>query len=592
MKISPKHIIFFLLIALLTLPVIQHGLKIFAIRPLDGDYILTQRPQYTITSWMDGSFQNQFDRYLEDHIGFRPFFVRLYNQMDFTFFKKANAEGIVIGKNNMLYEYDYIRALNGEDFIGKAALDKKLSRFRFLQQHLKTNFDIDLLLILEPSKARTYPDNIPKRYQKAEKSLSNYQYIAERINELEINHLDLNHFFLKVKDTATYPVYPLYGTHWSEYTMSFVADTMMRFLENLRQIDMPEFRVSGVTMSDTLNFGDFDSGRTLNLLCRPHHQPMPYPVFAFENDPSKTRPMVLVVSDSYYWNLFNTRIPQNLFANEAFWYFNAKVYPDFYYSEKWTSSLDLRAEIEKQDIIILSVTERFLYKMDWNFIDQAFGLYAPQYTGDIVYQFENQLRLNAGWFDDVLAKASQQKVPLEEAIRREAYFQAWVQQPETFLTWYGPDHYRSVILGDSLWSAEIRKKATANGIGFEKQLTDDADYVFENEHPELFKLNRLINKYLEAISADEEWLGVISAKAAGFYMPLEEMIKIDAEFMARQEMAANSGMEEKIRYYEQAIKDDPAWLAAITKKAAEQGKSLDQMIREDAIYMAEQENKK
>lgn len=592
MKITPKHIIFLLLIAMLTLPVIQHGMKIFVVRPLDGDYILTQRPQYTHSSWMDGSFQSQFDRYLEDHIGFRPFFVRLSNQLDFTFFKKANAEGIVIGKNNMLYEYDYIRALNGDDFIGKAALDKKLSRLRFLQQHLKTNFDLDLLLILEPSKARTYPENIPNHLQKTEKSLSNYQYIAQRVNELGINNLDLNRYFLMVKDTATYPVYPLHGTHWSEYTMTFVADTLMRFLENLRQIDMPEFRVSEVKMSDTLNFGDFDSGRTLNLLCRPHHQPMPYPVFAFETNPSKTRPMVLAVSDSYYWNLFNTRIPQNLFANEAFWYFNAKVYPDFYYSEKWTSDLDLRAEIEKQDIIILSVTERFLYKMDWNFIDQAFELYAPDYTGDIVYQFENQLRLNAEWFDDALTKAAKQNIPLEEAIRKEAYFQAWAQQPDIFLTWYGTDHYRSVILNDSAWSNAIRKKAAENGISFDDQLAKDVDYVFGNENPELFKLNRLISKYEEAISADPQWRATVAEKAASFFMPVEEMIKVDAEFMARQEMAANSGLEEKIRYYEQAIKNDPAWLEAVTRKAADQGKSLDQMIREDAIFMAEQEKKK
>jgi hypothetical protein len=91
MKFSVKHILLFALIALLTLPVFQHGTKLFNIRPLDGDFILSLRPQYTWKTWMNGTFQSQFNNYLEDHIGFRSFFVRLNNQLDFFLFKKANA---------------------------------------------------------------------------------------------------------------------------------------------------------------------------------------------------------------------------------------------------------------------------------------------------------------------------------------------------------------------------------------------------------------------------------------------------------------------------------------------------------------------
>ncbi|HPX34813.1 MAG TPA: hypothetical protein PK345_07075 [Bacteroidales bacterium] len=592
MKFSVKHILLFALIALLTLPVFQHGTKLFNIRPLDGDFILSLRPQYTWKTWMNGTFQSQFNNYLEDHIGFRSFFVRLNNQLDFFLFKKANAEGIVVGKNNMLFEYDYIRALNGRDFIGKSTIDKKLLRLKFLQKHFKENFDIDFLLILEPSKARTYPEYLPKHYQEMKKTMSNYEYIGSRLNDLEIKHLDLNRLFINAKDTASYPVYPLYGTHWSEFTMSFVADTLIQFFETMRNINMPGYKIEMV-ISDTLHPMDYDGGRTLNILLKLPHQPMAYPVFTFDdNGNDKIRPMVLAVADSYYWNFFNTRIPLHLFANEAFWYFNAKVYPDFYYSEKWTKDLNLQNEVEKQNIIILSITERFLYNMGWNFIDQLYDIYTPEYTGNLVYNYENAIRLNADWFNNVLQKAEKEKMSLEKAIYKEAYYQAFVNEPETFLTWYGDDHFRSVISNDKNWSSAVRTKASEAGITFEEQLTKDAEWVFEKEYPEIFKLNKLIANYKTQITKDSLWFAAVSEKAQKYFMPVEEMLNLDAEYIARQEASKSFDKEERVQVYIQSIKEDPEWLEVVIKKAAEQGKSIEEMIREDAIFMVDQELKK
>ncbi|NCC72054.1 MAG: hypothetical protein EOM06_01545 [Sphingobacteriia bacterium] len=589
MKINFKHIIFILLIILLALPLIQHAFKWIPVRPLTGDFVLVQRPEYSWAKWMDGSFQNQFDRYIEDHIGFRPFFVRLNNQLDFTLFRKANAEGVVVGKNNMLYEYDYIRAYTGNDFIGKATLDKKLNRFLFLQHYLKTRSDIDMILALEPGKARTYPENIPDSYLKKGKSLSNYEYISQKADELGINLLDLNRIFVNARDTATYPLYPLYGIHWSEHTMPFVADTLISFMENIRKIDMPDFFIKKIIINDSLADSDYDVGNTINLLFDLPHQSMPYPVFGFNTDTSKTKPMVLAVADSYYWNFFNTRVPAHLFANEAFWYFNAKVYPDFYFQEKWTSDLDLKTEVEKQDIILISVTERFLYKFDWNFIDQLYELYTPEYTGDIVYNYENQIRLDAGWFDSIVLKIENQGISLEEAIRKEAYYQSWVQEPEIFLTWYGRDHFKNVISNDVNWVNDIRKKAENQKVTFEDQLEKDADYVFEKEYPEIYKLNRLIEKFRESIYADSAWLRQVIEKADNYLMPADEMVKVDAEYLARQELFKSPLREDRIRYYEQRIMDDPEWLESVKVKASEQGKTLEEMIREDAVFMTDQE---
>lgn len=586
-----KHIILIILIALLALPLFQHGTKLFNVRPLNGDFVLTQRPQLTWKSWMDGSFQRTFDRYIEDHIGFRPFFIRLNNQLDFSLFSKANAEGIVLGKNSMLFEYDYIRAYLGEDFIGEETLEKKLLRMQFLNRYLKQEFDIDLILVLEPSKARTYAEKIPDHYLRRNKTLSNYEYIAQRAPELDIPLLDLNRLFLLAGDTVSYPLYPRYGTHWSEYTMTFIADTIIRFLEDHRQIAMPGFRVEKLTYPDGLPASDYDGERTMNLLWRLSHRPMPYPIFSFYEREHSERPMVLAVADSYYWNFFNTRIPRNLFANEAFWYFNARVYPDSYIRDTWTRDLDLRAEVEKQDIIMLSITERFLYKVDWNFIDQVYRLYTPEYSGDIVYKYENLLRLNAEWFDKVLADAVANDIPLEKAIRQEAHYQALTKEPRVYLTWHGVEHFKNIIRNDPNWAAAIDDKAVKAGIPFEQQLELDALYVFSNNHPDVFRKHQLIREYMNTISADSAWMSSVIEKANFYNMPTYDMLQADAEYLAMKQLSNPAIREEQIKAYENAIKNDPAWLEAVRQKAAERNIPLDEMIRQDAIYMLEQKEK-
>ncbi len=540
---------------------------------------------------MEGSFQAQFDRYIEDHIGFRNFFVRLNNQIDFSLFDKANADGVVVGKDKMLYEYDYIRAYTGGDFVGERFIDKKLRRLKFLQRHLKNNFDIDFILMFEPSKARVYPDYIHDRFLEDGFSTTNYDTYKRKAQQLGVRFIDLNQYFLQLKDTIRYPLYPKYGIHWSEHTMTFVADTLTRLIESVRNIELPEYEVSEIRISDSLADSDYDVGKTINLLWQLPHQPMPYPVFSFNDDQQAQKPMVLAVADSYYWNFFNTRIPKHLFANEDFWYFNARVYPDTYFGERWTHELDLRQETEKQDVILLSVTDRFMYKFDWGFVDQVYNLYGPDYSGDFVYSYENSILKDSEWFDRIVENSEKKGVPLSEAIHTEAKYQAWASEPDLFLTWYGMEHFTTLIDKDTVWSKAIREKAASNNVSYGEQLKEDADYIFRTDHPETYKKHMLIKKYQESISKDPAWMEAIAKKAAYFEMPVEEMISVDAEYMADQELSRMSPDEEKIKGYEDAIRNDPEWLEAVRQKAEARGVPLDEMIREDARYMAEQEKK-
>jgi hypothetical protein len=530
-----KNIIFIIILTGLLLPGLQSIFHLFPERELHGAYEKEERPELNSDRWFNEEFQQAMVPWLEEHIGFHNGLVRMNNQLDYTFFHKANAEGVIRGRNGNLFEYDYIKAWTGKDFIGEKLLDKKLRGFRFLQQHLKEQFDIDLVLVLEPGKASIYPEDIPERFTKAKAGKSNYDYIRMRATELEINLIDLNEWFSHIKDTSTYPLFPPQGTHWSEFAMWYAADSLINYIEQSRDIRLPEVIVDSIEYSSDLRSTDYDQGVTLNLLFELEHGEMPYPAFHFEEKENQTRPKVLAIADSYYWNIYNTRIPKYVFAQEAFWYFYNLVFPHTYYSRKFfdkertISDLDLKKEIEKQDVILYMATERFLYMFDRGFVDDLIKIYGPTSCLDELTFIKTKILVNQQWFNDVIDRADRSGITIEERLDLEADYVLWNDKPEMHVSIYGPGSVIGSIESDESWMAQIRERAKEEGQDLDERLIMEARYMLDQDHPEALEKYDAITEYSLAIRSDTAWYRKVMEKAARFYLTEEEMIRVEAE---------------------------------------------------------------
>jgi hypothetical protein len=466
---------------LLIFPAIQKEFTLFDVRKLDGDFILSEQPEFTWQGWIKGDFRAKFDTYIDEHIGFRDILVRLSNQIDFSLYREVHAEGAVVGKEDQLYEYDYIRAYTGLDFIGEKAIDKKIRKLKFLQKHLKEKNNIDLVLVFEPSKSCFYPEYIPDRYHPDKDTITNYKIFVSKAKEYNVNHINFNEYFLSLKGKTKYPLYPRYGIHWSIYGMSFAADSLVKYIEKLRGMDMPEIYIDSLEVEWYARRPDYDVGKTLNLLSRlKEREPLAYPVFRYEENPEKEKPMVLSVADSYYWNIFNTRLPQNLFKNEAFWYFFSKVYPDTYSKPTHVSDLDIKAEIEKQDVVFVMITERFLYKFAWTFIDATYALYAPVPEYDLQESYEAGVRNYSEWFDLVVKRAKKANMSLSDRI------------------------------------------------------TAEADYVFKTEKPEIYRARQEIQSLKATVQDDSLLMNKVFDLMEVFYMSMDEALQIEAESLYKE----------------------------------------------------------
>jgi hypothetical protein len=530
-----KHIAFIIILLALLLPALQGFFSFVPERPLHGDFEEKDMPVLTDSTWLDGSFQAAFDPWLEQHIGFHNFLVRLNNQLDYSLFHKANAEGVIRGRNGQLFEYDYIKAWLGKDFLGKELLGRKLRQFRYLQQKLKDAHDIDLVLVLEPGKASVYAEDIPQRYKRQAGSISNYEFIRDRALELGINLIDFNAWFLDMKDTVEYPLFPPQGTHWSEFAMWYAADSLISYIEEVRDIDLPDVIHEGRAYSRELRGTDYDVGVTLNLLFELQHGKMPYPQYRFYEDSTHSRPNVLAIADSYYWNIFNTHLPENLFNNQAFWYFYKKVYPDSYAGDKFISELNLREEIEKQDVILFMATERFLYKFDRGFVDDLINIYGIQYSRNRLTAYKTRIANLGSWFMQVAEKAENKGISIGEMLERDARYLLLQEDPEEYYSIFGPEPVIERIRSDDSWYAGIREKAADKGISVEEQLMEEAIYILETEYPGALRKYRRVNEVMAAIRADSSWHSYVIEKAARYYMTEEEMVRAEAEWVFEQE---------------------------------------------------------
>ena len=532
MKRLEKILLVFILI-LLILPAIQKKTGLFHVPDLAGDFVLVEKPEFNSKAWLSGDFQTSFNAYLEDHIGFRNLLVRISNQLDYSLFDELHADGVVQGKGHQLFEYDYIRAYTGGDFLGEDNIDQRIRKLKFVQQYLKDSLNINFTLVFEPGKASFYPEYIPDKYFDNALPQTNYKYFKEKAIAYAVNFIDFNQWLKELKANAAYPLYAPNGTHWTTYGASIAADSLQKYIAKTGNIKWPGVRFDSLVLENRTHKEDHDIGSALNLLFPlPEKGPFAYPVPPFDTNPDdSSKPMVLVIADSYYWNIFNTTLPYKLFKKPAFWYFGKKVYPETYSKPVFADDLNVKEEVEKQDFLFLMVTERFLHKFDWALVDNLYKLYGLSSKYEKVYDYKANICIYSQWFNDIIAKAKHNHISISEMLDREARYLFLKTEPDTYMVMHGYAYYTRLIRSDAKWLALVQYKADKEHVSLDERPDTVEKYMFGKENPEAYKAWQQIELNKEQIRNDSLHLERVKQKAAYYYLSLEEMLQIEAERM-------------------------------------------------------------
>lgn len=342
---------------------------------LTGLVISDEKPEWSWSAWFNGDYQKLRDDYNNDHWGWKEIMVRANNQLYYQAFNQIRVNKFVIGKDDYIFSENYIHAAFGDDLVDEAKVAELMRKAKVVQDTLKKK-GIDLFCVFAPGKASYCMDKIEDKYVHPIKRTNYDNFISHSLKN-KVNTLDLKRYFDLMKPTTPYPLFPVFGHHWSFYGECLAVDTIIGFIERLHGCDLPAFQWATVEVSDTARSRDADVLKSMNLLHNPKQRvQLAYPDVEIENDTNKNNTKVLTIADSYWYGPVYMGVGNYCFAGGAFWYYYNKVIPSPRQGEKvevW--ELDLKSEIESNEVIMVLYSDGNLPGFGNTFIQDAYELY-------------------------------------------------------------------------------------------------------------------------------------------------------------------------------------------------------------------------
>ncbi len=340
-----------------------------------GSYTNAPNTSFSITTWLSGEYSALKEKWVQENFGLRNHYVRLNNQVNWVLFRKPQAQRVLTGKSDYMYEFEYIAAYYGRDFVGTDSLDRLSFKLKKLQDTLgKINKLI--LPVLALGKASFYPEYIPDDY-KTTPGVSNYIYLREKFKHDKALNIDFNRYFLDLKHTSRVPLYPQYGIHWSQYAALLAFDSLVKYSQEKLRVDLPDLKVTGFEMSEKLRENDFDLGEALNLRTDPYTFWMGYPRYTVNYDSTKHKKLnLLVVGDSFWFQIYNSTLPAQVF-NHRFWFYNEQMFPESKTTPTYVSQVNAQQFIREADIILIIHSEATMNRFGSGFIHSCYRNYFP-----------------------------------------------------------------------------------------------------------------------------------------------------------------------------------------------------------------------
>ena len=281
----------------------------------------------------------------------------------------------------------------------------------------------DIIFVIAPGKASFFPEYIPEKYNKLDKKKTNYEAYLDAFKKNNINYIDFREWFLANKEKSKYPLYPKCGIHWSKYGEYLAADSLIKYIEKLRNIDLPELVLDSLVISKKSLFEDSDIEYGMNLMFEIPTFSMAYPYTRIIENKNNIK--TLVVGDSYYWGLYNRGLSQKIFDKGEFWYYNKEIFSSLIEGSTYIEKIDLKKTVEENDLFIMFFSEMNLINFDYGFSNL---LYIHLFTSGDEKQknrFEfyiESIKNSPEWMQQIKKQAEELKMPLEEVIRENAIF--------------------------------------------------------------------------------------------------------------------------------------------------------------------------
>ncbi len=551
-KIKYDLLLFALLMVFLFVPVVQEWTGIFPVKLLKGAIEPTPKPELTFDNYRSNTYQTQIEKYVSENFGLREPVIRLYNQYIWSAYNKTYCHFIVPGKKGYLY---YALAVNehfglelpkhyksNEDAMKDADIElRQMNKLR----HVLKDYGIEFLAFIAPDKPEVYPEYLPRR-DANDTTIHLTDYFSRRMNETGFPYINMTDWFVSMRDTASFPLFPKTDSHW-RYSAIYGYDSLFRFMNTLDcEAKFPNIHIGPPVAyeSDKLE-GDEE---TLNLIFPIRGGKTKYKSdITVDDDTIQRKPKVLFIGDSFIWSLGEFMPANEIMADREIWFYNNTAYMGFDNKTQSVRDIDRLSHILNADYVVFYSAGHQWWEATYGFAkdallqlcvsDSLFEATVDDYTKKMrnyegyTDMTEEEVRKNMAYMlrndPELIPGLDGEDMPtirnterIEEAltINRIRNDREWFNA----LNFYAVQHGMSP---DDALSLEAHRIAQGESPLREEIVIDTTAYI-------QMKKQEIIRKWRE----NPDQLRMMQQKANDRKLTLEEMLEKDAQWIINQQI--------------------------------------------------------
>lgn len=318
---------------------------------------------------MDGTWQSEAESVFNDKLVLRSWLIPIHNQITYSVFHTSPHDNIVLGKENYLYEENYIlKELQIIPPVSDKEMDQLAAKLSLLQDRLASQGK-NLFLFITPSKAHIYSEYIPELYLSLSPQpldTSSYEKLLLYLEKYSLHYYDSVPFVLATRDSTEYPAYTTTGVHWSQVKGFAVIQELAAAMKEQLNVNLPEFELSWSITPKAIGL-DRDAEDLLNLFSA---QPNTYYAPGVTiTDAEKDNISILARGGSFMSATVYNMIDFDFFSSS--YYMENTLLIDNGEISYFTSyeELPIAEQLELADIVLLEVNEEAIEDMSFGFID-------------------------------------------------------------------------------------------------------------------------------------------------------------------------------------------------------------------------------
>ena len=193
------------------------------------------------------------------------------------------------------------------------------------------------------------------------------------LDKYKINYVNSDKLFRDLKAQSKFPLFVTGGTHWSDYGSCLATRDVFKMFSKQTGINYADIDCEDVVLAkpdqvarDLSDLANIWYPNTFNTVA-------PYPKIKLVNKGKIVLPKMLIVGDSFVWNMLNNMKQVPIIGNTIFYYYYNQVYtyPGTGLRDLDKKSLDLKKVINDSDVVLIQEVDSALKNFGFGFVEEA-----------------------------------------------------------------------------------------------------------------------------------------------------------------------------------------------------------------------------